>query len=815
MVHDIEDNHTGIEALHAISSKFVPRPTPGSVLNDLLLGLKRFRSSLRWWEFWKRYKDRDVNTSDSCQENQRDSELFKYFNECENDQGLGVVSLKSSTSARAPPKGSEDLEQFLRHMERAVIEEYGKCKPAYQDRSFEREIPSSANNFKLSRYLSALAKDEDLLVVPSDKSNRWISIDKTKYSSLLKKKLLETCTIVDRSVLTDTHVHLTNFINLRSDHLSTKELSYIIGKLDQKRLASPKLLIKDHKPPNAENTFPVRLIIPCNNFAAGLCEIGYRAIEQVFITNSIKISNFTLQNSYDLIDSVKERDFNFENSCLYGIDVVNMYPSISCKLVKRAIDYFSVAVPRAGKAIIRRAWEILQEGMKFNFVTFEGIFYRYRGNGTTENPALSIGNFESAFLADLVMSYIFNSANEQGLFKDFAISKIYRDDGFFIPNRKNINIDSWLHNFQRYVNGLTKNTGSDIVFTLRKPEIDGSIDFLDLFLYYSESGDLAYKVFKKESQTIKYLNSDSVHRPVVKNSVRNGVFERLCRLTSPSEATKHKKFSEIYPEHYEALKVAGAKNIDISLNDFRIENEQNKAKNRKKSRKRKTDVYFTIGFSSFFRYPIHKIINRLKKLHNQTWRFSMSYRRFANISQILSSDVDRKLNLGLVTDFSRENCNCSRVSKVNGECIYGGDCRSKIVVYECTCLICSKVYRGNTQQNVKTRINKHLDEVRSEIGGKEKYDSFSGHFASHFSKKDKPSREALREIISVSILWRGDHIKTPKNFKSNQCNLCAAERSLLVEGMLNPEIELVNKNHELYRNCMHRPRFPRFLNDIH
>ena len=64
-------------------------------------------------------------------------------------------------------------------------------------------------------------------------------------------------------------------------------------------------------------------------------------------------------------------------------------------------------------------------------------------------------------------------------------------------------------------------------------------------------------------------------------------------------------------------------------------------------------------------------------------------------------------------DFEDKPCNCNKSSKINGVCVYGGDCRKAIVAYTVECNDCKMFYIGNIQQKIKLRINQHLGEVCS------------------------------------------------------------------------------------------------------
>ena len=61
----------------------------------------------------------------------------------------------------------------------------------------------------------------------------------------------------------------------------------------------------------------------------------------------------------------------------------------------------------------------------------------------------------------------------------------------------------------------------------------------------------------------------------------------------------------------------------------------------------------------------------------------MSYHRFNNLANLLNGDIAAKIGRGILYKYlmDRES-KCSFTSKVNGECVYKGKCRTKCLIYE-------------------------------------------------------------------------------------------------------------------------------------
>ena len=117
-----------------------------------------------------------------------------------------------------------------------------------------------------------------------------------------------------------------------------------------------------------------------------------------------------------------------------AVDVVNMYPSVRYSLIKKAVDHYCRKCGEEDKEKVRRCLEMLKFGMSNNYLNFRDEFFSYEGTGGINDVALAIGGHESAFLADLVISYVFDLLEERGVFAGAIYQGIYRDDGFFVLN---------------------------------------------------------------------------------------------------------------------------------------------------------------------------------------------------------------------------------------------------------------------------------------------------------------------------------------------------------------------------------------------
>jgi hypothetical protein len=177
----------------------------------------------------------------------------------------------------------------------------------------------------------------------------------------------------------------------------------------------------------------------------------------------------------------------------------------------------------------------------------------------------------------------------------------------------------------------------------------------------------------------------------------------------------------LYPLHHKALESTGLapKYVPtlqevLNLNDRR---EKHKEEKKEQDKQRNRSVYFCIGYSKFWKEPIHRWIMKLRNRFNIKWlRILMSYHRFPNLREMLAGDLASKQTEGVQSlDFMVRYCNCKDPTG-KGRCQYGNMCKVPIVIYKITCKMTNKIYIGNTQQNFKKRMTGHFQDVRTLTG---------------------------------------------------------------------------------------------------
>ena len=341
-----------------------------------------------------------------------------------------------------------------------------------------------------------------------------------------------------------------------------------------KAIPTPKLLIKDHKKPNKDGDYPTRIIIPATNFTAGFPKLGFSGIKRIFDKNNINYMKKTIIQSSDLKEKLETLNITKSNSTIVSLDIVSFYPSIKFNVVKKAVQYYSKLLNKKEKKTIDNCLNLIQFGMSNTLITFKDEYYEHGGSCDPTKRGLTIGGYESAWLANLVAAWILE--NNEKLFRRTSLYHgIYRDDGLIIFKDKwTINhIDKWIKTFQFNVNELCGDEDLQFTTSIWKPDSKEKkitkynevieifeydyFPYLDLQLIWNNKDELKFKVYLKENQKIKYLNSDSTHSKHCIRAIPCGLFKRLAKLTSTTRRKLETTIDDLYPEHTKALKIAG------------------------------------------------------------------------------------------------------------------------------------------------------------------------------------------------------------------------------------------------------------------
>ena len=133
-----------------------------------------------------------------------------------------------------------------------------------------------------------------------------------------------------------------------------------------------------------------------------------------------------------------------------SIDAEAHHPSIQFKLVRKS----SAPLHEEELNKVEDCPDIIKLGMSSTPVSFKDKNYECDGDKDPEQKGLTIGGYESAWLADLVGAHVL--ANTQQHFQQTKHHRLHRDDGFaiFKGQWKCNGISKWREEFQESANQL-------------------------------------------------------------------------------------------------------------------------------------------------------------------------------------------------------------------------------------------------------------------------------------------------------------------------------------------------------------------------
>jgi hypothetical protein len=302
--------------------------------------------------------------------------------------------------------------------------------------------------------------------------------------------------------------------------------------------------------------------------------MGYLGIKRIFDLNKGPYAKRTIIQASDLKEKLESLNLRVDSCTIVSIDAINYYPSIHLRLVQKAVEYCSIGLSKEAWETIENCLTMIASGMKSTLFTFQDVYYEYDGDADPDDRGLTIGGYESAWLANLVWAYLLN--NTQHLFEESLFQGFYRDDGLFAVFNNTYSysrLAEWRNDFQSAVNTLAE--GDYLQFSLsiwldssRRStplfQFDQKVTvvttpifpYLNMELLWHKDDTLHFQVHLKPNQQLKYLNRDSTHTTACFRAIPNGVATRLAKLTTILPSNKNKSMEQLYPKHYEKLRQA-------------------------------------------------------------------------------------------------------------------------------------------------------------------------------------------------------------------------------------------------------------------
>jgi hypothetical protein len=378
------------------SEKYVPEPSRNDILSDAIIGLRRFSNSCRWKEFWRLKKLEEAKESNSSPKSV-DCESFFESDVIEGVKNQGLNSnLKAKDRTNRAPKGSEELETFLSAVEKEIMDKIFEKGNGCKSNSKSEDIKAVNKNLKFT----------STVVIPTDKTNSFKCIHIEDYKNWTIKHLLKNGKEILRSKLIQVFEDANELLESLAHIMSEDEYSFVKESINSKAIPAPKLLIKDHKEIDDDGNYPTRLVVPATNFTSAFPKLGYIGIQKIFDENKINYSRKTIVQASHLKKQIESLDIRNDRHTIFSLDIEAFYPSVTYGLVERAIEFFSCSLEEKEKETIKVCLEMIAFGMGNTLLTFVDKYYEYDGERDIMDKGLTIGGYESAWLADLVAAFV-------------------------------------------------------------------------------------------------------------------------------------------------------------------------------------------------------------------------------------------------------------------------------------------------------------------------------------------------------------------------------------------------------------------------
>jgi hypothetical protein len=162
-----------------------------------------------------------------------------------------------------------------------------------------------------------------------------------EYKKQVEKYLSANAKEITRVRVVEIHTESYEMLESMSIRLSKKEVEFLTERIKSKAIPSPKLLIKDHKDPDENGCFDLRLAVPATNFTAGYSLLGGEGIKTMFESKGIVWGDWTIIQAVEMKEEIELYSINKSKHTLAKIDAVAMYHSIEFTLIEDTIGYYA------------------------------------------------------------------------------------------------------------------------------------------------------------------------------------------------------------------------------------------------------------------------------------------------------------------------------------------------------------------------------------------------------------------------------------------------------------------------------------------
>jgi hypothetical protein len=256
------------------------------------------------------------------------------------------------------------------------------------------------------------------------------------------------CNKIDRSRLDIIYKDTNALVDDIKDLCSDRETEFLRSWIQTRKIPSVWLSIKDHKPVQANGHHPTHLIVSTHKLTQCLSKLASKSIKRAFKRAGVIFRCHSLKSSLELKKHFENNNLQKDDCTIVSLDIKDMYPQCKFRAVKAAVHYYALQLDRNQRERTKKCLDILKFSMGNMIVSFLDKYYKYGVDPDPDRRGLTIEGFESAFLANLEASYIFNKLRHIWE-RQVRFLGTYRDDEIIIFNGQKSN--KWLLNLPKNI----------------------------------------------------------------------------------------------------------------------------------------------------------------------------------------------------------------------------------------------------------------------------------------------------------------------------------------------------------------------------
>eukprot|EP00957_Ditylum_brightwellii_P068037 5165640-Ditylum_brightwellii.AAC.1 len=134
-------------------------------------------------------------------------------------------------------------------------------------------------------HTKAIKKDVSIMVVPTDKTNNYVTVHIEKCNSWVLGHLSKNEEELHWKEIIDIHQKAEVFAAKLKSQLAKGEMEFLNEGIASKAILQLQLLVKDHEDTEENGDYPTQLVMPATIFTAIFLKIGYLGIKRVLDNN--------------------------------------------------------------------------------------------------------------------------------------------------------------------------------------------------------------------------------------------------------------------------------------------------------------------------------------------------------------------------------------------------------------------------------------------------------------------------------------------------------------------------------------------------